>query len=219
MHFKVLPDDPRLVGNPMVRVRDWMHKFVPMCLHGDGVRFTMKSNSLMVTNISFLLPQGFSVGATYLLWVFAKVCNTYEGVHGVDSHLTLWKYTVHALNGLFRGIHPPLDPDGFRWPEGSPSWKVAGKPIANGEFRAICWNLPMDLDQASNEHGWSHFNSNLNTCGWCPANRTMHCNIRDVSENAPWRGLLYVPGPADRLVSRHPSWGILGVSRKSYMGI
>ena len=83
------------------------------------------------------MSQGFSSSITFCLWVFAKICKVFEAIHGADSHDTFWKYTVHGLNALFECIHPELDPDGF-WPEGSPSWEVAGQPIANGEFRDAC---------------------------------------------------------------------------------
>ena len=191
--------------------------FVPVVLHGDGVKFTMKNNSLMVSSMSFLLGQGFSSSHTFLLWVFAKVCKVYASVHGADSHDTIWKYIVHGFQALFAGVHSPLDPDGDAWPHGSSSWLLAGKPIADGMYRAICWLFAMDMDQASNEHGWAHFNATIDTCGWCPANRT-YCNIRDVSANALWKTLLYVPGPSDRPVSRHRIWTIPGTSRFTFMG-
>ena len=188
-----------------------------MVLHGDGVRSTMKSNSVMVTSISFLLSQGFSSQVTFMLWCFVKICKVYESVHGADTHDTLWKYCVHGFQALFDGVHSPLDPDGDEWRHGSPAHRKAGTPIAYGEFRSICWGLAQDMDQASNEYGWAHFNANVDTCGWCPANRTW-CNIRDVSPNAPWKPLCYVAGPAARPVSRHRIWGIPGVSRFSFFG-
>ena len=125
----------------MVKIKDWMKKFVPMVLHGDGVRFSMKSNSRVVVSLS-LLSQGFSSQVTFMLWCFAKVCRVYESVHGADTHDIIWKYCVHGFQALFDGIHPLLDPDGHEWPEGSPAWVKRGKQIADGLFRrlllAIC---------------------------------------------------------------------------------
>ena len=138
-------------------------------------------------------------------------------MHGADTHDTLWKYCVHGFQALFDGVHSPLDPDGDEWPHGLPAHKKAGTPIANGELRSICWGLAQDMDQASNEYGWAHFNANVDTCGWRPANRTW-CNIRDVSPNAPWKPLCYVAGPAARPVSRHRIWGVPGVLRFSFFG-
>ena len=48
-------DDPRLIGNPMLDVPNWRKIFVPLVLHGDGVSFTQKNNSLMCHSMSFLL--------------------------------------------------------------------------------------------------------------------------------------------------------------------
>ena len=62
----VNPDDPRLVGNPMVEVDNWKDKFFPVTVHGDGARFNMRGNSLMVVSMSFLLLHGWSLDSIFV---------------------------------------------------------------------------------------------------------------------------------------------------------
>ena len=42
----VLPDDPRIMNNPIVGKENWKDRVVPIALHGDGASCTMKNNKL-----------------------------------------------------------------------------------------------------------------------------------------------------------------------------
>ena len=155
-----------------------------------------------------------------MLAEFPKVCRSYKSVHGAsnDTFDVIWLYLVHDLKGLLKGVRQALDPYGFEWPAGTRQREFAGLPICDGNIHGLIWNLPMDLDYASNELGWPHWAAVESCCGWCPANRGEH-NIRDVSQNCTWRALRYTPGPHDRKVSSHPLWDKeLGVSRFTFYG-
>ena len=39
----------------MLGVENWMRRFIPFAMHGDGVRFSKKGNNLVVLSMSFVL--------------------------------------------------------------------------------------------------------------------------------------------------------------------
>ena len=45
---KVSDDDPRLVNHPVLMIDNWKKKALPLLLHGDGVRFTMKKTASLL---------------------------------------------------------------------------------------------------------------------------------------------------------------------------
>ena len=59
----VCPDDPKLIDHPMLAVKDWKSRAIPIVVHGDYGRFTRNSqNSLMVASWRPLLNEDFGVG-------------------------------------------------------------------------------------------------------------------------------------------------------------
>ena len=147
-------DDPRLVGNPMLGVANWKDLYVPLVLHSDGVSFTQKGNSLMCGSMSFLLAQHWEPATIFLLSIFAKINRVYRSVIGQeDTYERIWKCKVHSLIGLFNGVHPPKDPDGNFWPEGSGAAKYAGQPVCGGHFRSCVHLLAHDREFGANELG------------------------------------------------------------------
>ena len=81
----------------MVEVENWKEKFIQLTVHGDGARFNMRNNSLMVANMSFLLLHGWSLDFILLLWVWLNNCHVYQAVHGKDTHNEFWLYIGQAL--------------------------------------------------------------------------------------------------------------------------
>ena len=52
---KVKDNDPRFQNHPMLTEKlDWRERDVPLIVHGDGVRFTMKGNCLLTLQWVFL---------------------------------------------------------------------------------------------------------------------------------------------------------------------
>ena len=123
----VNPDDPRLVDNPMVEVDNWKDKFFPVTVHGDGARFNMRGNSLMVVSMSFLLLHGWSLDSIFLLWVWPKNCRVYQAVHGKDTHTEFWLYLAQAFNALMDGVHPEKIHTAMSGPQALLQQRLQGK--------------------------------------------------------------------------------------------
>ena len=152
-----------------------------------------------------------------LLDLFAKVNRVYRSViQTADTYDTIWLYKCHSFAGLFNGVHPPLDPYGNHWPEGSGAAKYAGQAVCGGHFRGTGHLFAHDREYGANELGQEHWNSDM-CCLWCPADRGIF-NVRSVGPHAPWKALLHTPGPHDRRVSQHAIWGLPGASRFSHAG-
>ena len=134
---QVVDDDPRLVGHPMLSKPDWRNRAVPLVLHGDGVVFNKKSNSMKVVSMGCMQSESWSLDKTWLLVCFATACETKRKKWGNDLDTWrswLWPRIVHGFNALYHGVHPTTDWDGSDWPAGSYQAKIAGQPIAAGEF-------------------------------------------------------------------------------------
>lgn len=78
----VRDDDPKLIGHPMLANPAWRTKAIPLVLHGDGVQFTMKGNSLLCVLLARLLCQGWAANNVFLLACWPKACRSYGSVHG-----------------------------------------------------------------------------------------------------------------------------------------
>ena len=59
-HIQVRPDDPRLIGHPMLEKPDWKRRAVPLMVWGDGGAFTHAGNPIMFVCLGFLLMLAFS---------------------------------------------------------------------------------------------------------------------------------------------------------------
>ena len=212
------PDDPRLVNHPMCHQPDWKDKFIPLVLHGDGVQFTHRKNSLMVWSMSFLLAPGWSKAITFLMGTFCKV-NRVQPVPGVqnrDTYEECWKEFAHSLEGLVEGVHKAVDANGNAYPRGSGAAKYAGQQVCHGFFKACVFCFAYDREYAANETGAPNWAAEY-CCQWCCANRS-NWNFRDVRPNAAWKARMHVPGPNDRPVSNRRVWTIPGVNRFTHMG-
>ena len=192
----VRDDDPRLVGHPMVQKPNWKKRAVPLCIHGDGARFTQKGNKLLILSVSFLLADGWS---WFSIFMMASICTAnrcYEKVHGVDTMTVIWKYIVHAINALLDGFHPQLDPYGNPWLALSQQANNVGKAFANSLFVGVVWCLGHDMEYGSNELGLPQWGTDV-LCTWCPASRRGDCSFADVSRKAGFKKLLFRPGKCD----------------------
>lgn len=171
-------------------------------------------NSLGAVSVVGLLSRGWSL-YSWLLFVFPKSCRVSGRVYGeaYDTWYPIWKYIVHARNGLAASVHPPLDPFDDPRPQGTMSRALARKPISNGRFRGTIWGLSMDREWASNEHGFNHWYA-LSCCGYC------HIRGNAVSHvsHSSWKLCCYNPINDPGRVSAHGIWSLPGVTRYSFMG-
>ena len=210
------PDDPRLVGHPMLKKHNWKSKAVPLMLHGDGVSFTTGGQNLLAISFSFLLStSGWSEMSIFLITTVCKAARCYSKVHGegVDTVDTLWAYIVHGFNALFEGRHPTHDPWGHDWPAG-PQADYAGKEIADGMVFGVVWALPQDHEYAVNETGCRHWNC-LDFCTWC------NCEKVDMADfSGPGIQRIKAKSSSHRQAppSNHKIWQIAGVTRCMYTG-
>ena len=212
--YQVRPDDPKLVGHPMLEKENWKSRAVPLMLHGDGVSFTTGGQSLLAISFSFLLSSaGWSELSIFLITAVCKAARCYSKVHGegVDTVHTLWAYIVHGFNALFAGRHPTHDPWGHDWPPG-PQADNAGKPIADGLFFGVVWSLPQDHEYAVNETGCRHWNCN-DFCTWCDIEKQ---KMSDFSDPVIQR--MKACSHNQTPPSNHPIWQIAGVTRCMYTG-
>ena len=203
---QVSPDDPKIIGHPMLEKPGWRQRAVPIILHGDGVQFTQRGNSLMTIQWKFLQNVEWGWDSCFHIADFPKMCVA------ADTWDNLWKIIVNSINALFDGFHPELDESGGVWPPGTPEHVDAGKEIADGNFFGVVWLLTGDLEFMSNEIKVAHFSS-LFPCMHCRANRRADLNFRDVSAGAPWKATVCIPGPTDTPPSRHPVYTIRGLTR------
>ena len=179
---QVDPNDPKLVGHPMLDREDWQSNAVPIVLHGDGVALGGRSSnkSLMTLHFSPLLAAGNTWDTHFLMVGIPKDCLAKRKVHGQDTLDTLCEFIVDDLVALFTG------------------WKD-GKPIFDGRKFVVVWIICGDGEFLSLELRLPHFNS-VSPCWACGANRSDK-NIRDVSLTAAWKGsLICVPrAPSDHV--------------------
>ena len=110
----IRPGDPKLHGHPMLGVDNWMRRFIPLAVHGDGVRFNQKGNNLLVLSMSFLLCSSWSWASIFMMACFAKVNRCYQRLHGADTWKIIWGYVCPGFRALMTGEQPPLDPSGGR---------------------------------------------------------------------------------------------------------
>ena len=200
----------------MLGVENWMRRFIPFAVHGDGVRFSQKGDNLLVLSMSFLLCSSWSWASISMMACFTKVNRCYQKLHGADTWKIIWKYVCLGFQALMTGIHPPTDPYGAEW-KSERLKSLASKPVCGGWYRGCIWALPCDGEFAANELGCANASSNQ-MCTWCPANVSTH-NFKDVSPNANWKRECYTCGPTDTPVSNHELWHSgLGVSRFTYTG-
>ena len=81
---KVKDDDPRLQSHPMLNEKlNWRERAVPLVVHGDGVRCTMKGNSLLTFQWAFLTAAAWDWDSIFYTAGFPKVCRSFEKVPGV----------------------------------------------------------------------------------------------------------------------------------------
>ena len=211
----VRPDDPKLLGHPMLKVEGWRRIFVPLLVHGDGVRCSSRGNNLLVVSLGFLLSRNWSWMSVFMLALFTKHNRCYSIIHAEDTWHTIWLYLCHGFKALLEGVHPLLDPHKKPWTT-QRQRELAGQKICGGKLRACIWGLPCDGEYAANELGCANASS-LQMCTWCPANKSNY-NYKNFHPAAPYKPLCYQAGPTDRPVSRHPIWDGLGVTRFTYTG-
>ena len=207
------PDDPRLVGHPMLAKDNWKSRAVPLLLHGDGVSFTTGGSNLLAISFGFLLSTcGWSEMSIFLITAVCKAARCYSKVHGpgVDTVDMLWAYIVLGFNALFKGRHATHDPWGHDWPAG-PQADNAGKPIADGIFFGVVWALPQDHEYAVNECGCQHWNCNK-FCTWCNCEKKDMDNFSNPEIEKVKNNHISTPP------SNHPIWSIAGVTRSMYTG-
>ena len=212
----ISPRDPKLlaVEQHLVGIPDWRSRAIPYMLHGDGARFTERgSNSLLTISMKSLLAKGFD-GAIVPLFTLPKRIRAPTSAGNLETMDELWKWTIHLLNGMFDGVHPPLDPYGRPWPS-SELRDVAGKPFCGKNYIFICWALVGDMEFLSNEMRFPHFNGS-HPCHLCRANRLDDdcMTISDLSSTAAWKCTIISPAEGMFVnINDHVLWGLRGLSR------
>ena len=78
----VKADDPKLINHPILGIDGYKDKAIPLLLHGDGVQFTMKNNSLLTVQFSPLLAKGWSWESIWLSATWPKNCRAHAFLHG-----------------------------------------------------------------------------------------------------------------------------------------
>ena len=187
---QVDPQDPKLLGHPMLAKPNWKQCAIPLVLHGDGVMFVKQTgNTLMVLHFSFLLSKGNTWDTHFLITGVPKTCRANADEHGHDTMDFIWGAVARDLHALFHGSKD-------------------GVPIFDGDLFGVVWIVCGDLEFLSNELKMLHFNSN-NPCWLCDANRSNR-NCRAVGPSAPWRATVRTDATAP---SDHAIWRIPGLHR------
>ena len=93
---KVKDDDPRLQNHPMLTEElNWRERVVPLIIHGDGVRFTMKGNSLLTLQWVFLIASAWGWGGDLLYF------RVHKSVQGFSKAAWNWERHVESAMGLY----------------------------------------------------------------------------------------------------------------------
>ena len=213
----VKADDPRWEGHTWLRDRtdSWQTKAIPIVLHGDSAVFTTRGEqSMFALNWRGLLAPRFASNV-FPVWCHAKASMTEE------ANSRLWRRFVHLFNSGQKGKHPLKDENGCDWPIGSSQALWAGKPLCDGNYCFVLWNVAADLEYIANDLKLPHHGAN-EPCFYCPASRSAGSPtpITDCRKAATWKAHLISPAVGAAV---HPTdhWNmeIDGASRWIFKGI
>ena len=215
---QVRRDDPRLLRlNALHGGDSWQATAIPLCLHGDGGRFTKKNeNSLLCVTAKSLARSGPTPLGMIPLFFMAKQCRATESKQGEDTVDILWEHVVHILQAALRGFHPIDDPYSAQWPKGL-TRDLAGKPLCGGKYSVVIWNITGDLEYLSNELKLNHFSSN-SPCWHCKVSRDEGSPypMTDLSLKAAWKSAPRTCELAE--TSKHPLFKLPYLVKESIPG-
>ena len=126
-----MQDHPLLDGHPVLGVRRWTHRAIPISVHGDGVPVTgvgkAWGKSMEVLSWASCLAAGTTLGTFNLIYaIFATACNEEADTHTMRQFFIRLKW---SFDQLYEGAWSANDWHGNPWPVGSPNALKAGKPL------------------------------------------------------------------------------------------
>ena len=192
----VVPNDPKLYKNPMIKVKKWNETFCPMVVHADKGPHT-KHDSIHTISMYSLLAAGEKLGieiSSMLLCaipvqclVSKKICQDL-GLKWIPGSMeatmdTIGNHLAWSFNALFEGYVEPRDAAGRPYPDSGP---IGAK--------CIVWAAPADCEHLSLEYNFENYNSN-NPCMRCNCNRS-DIPWNDWTPGAKFRETIYTPEQA-----------------------
>eukprot|EP00969_Alexandrium_andersonii_P335789 14841560-Alexandrium_andersonii.AAC.1 len=165
--------DPRLMGHPMMKKKDWKLRAVPLSVHGDAVPVVKVgkpgTRSFDTYSLQSLRSKGTSMEVlVYMFGIFDSCIAKAKEHGGVDTLDCIWRIVVWSLTALYEGKWPEKNWDGG--PLTNPAHQaLAGQYLAEGFFGVVVC-LKGDLDYYTKNLGLRHYNANL-MCDYCPARR------------------------------------------------
>ena len=136
--------NPKLWRHPVLAVRDWQNRAIPLLVHGDAASFCNR-DSLMSYSMKGLLTE--SPSSNHLLLAcFPKSCSADLKRHACDTWEDIWWVLRWSFEALLVGVHPSVDAYGESFPPQSQQAKLAGTPIMRGGLVAVAWGILGDLE-------------------------------------------------------------------------
>ena len=133
----------------MMQQPDWMTRFIPIFVHGDGTPITgigkSWAKSSQIWNWGSLLGSGNTKQVVFWIWNVFKDIMTKTA-----TRKRFWKILWWSQTALQRGLWPSTNWDGQAWVLGSLDAVRAGTPLV-GEDPSTCfacqlWRLKGDLE-------------------------------------------------------------------------
>ena len=205
--------DDRIRQHPMTSGQGWKKKVVPLFLHGDGVEYQNR-DTLMVWSFGSLLSLFGSLDSHLLMALFPKSCTT------AGTWDPIWKWLAWSFQALLSGKHPELDPDGKPLEKGSPFYENRGQPLTAQGLKAVIWSIQGDHDFFSNVLGLPHWR-NAKPCWECDCTNddsNPEKSFRTIRPSLQRFHLLDQKEALEKAVSKHPVFGIPGVSSRIVRG-
>jgi len=196
---KMLPGDPRLVGNPVLAVD--RSKVVAMWIHGDGVEFSTDSLLTLSTG-SCLTVQG-SMDSSLFCAAWPKSATADVKKHAGGTWPVIFKMLAWSFVAMWEGTHPLVDHNGLAFEDGSAMHLLAGKPLCPSGWRFLVWQLVGDLEYYANVLKLPHWNKD-EFCWWCNGSKSNPGrNVYDFRDNPGW-AMHSVPDMLASAPSVHP---------------
>ena len=176
--------NPKFVGHPMLKTKNWEKMYYPLALHGDGVQFQQRDQLLTISMKPLLYKRSTKDSHLLLAAIPKSVCTP-------QVWPIIWQVIGWSLQALLDGKHPKQDPFGEEWPIDSPRAQLAGTSLHPHGLAAVVWGIVGDLDFFNKDLGMPAHNANM-FCWRCQCDRAQR-PWNDFRPTAAWRATILAP--------------------------
>lgn len=166
--------DSSIVAHHRHLNNNFLHKTIPIGLHGDGGSFSHQDQVLVMSWNSICGSLGGSGFGKRFIYTIVRKQGTTPATLEV-----LWKVLSWSMNVLLTGITPAEDWE-QRAMQGGGEWIAAG-------WRASLIQIRGDWEFYANTLGFPHWGRDDNMCWMCAATGVGKLAWRNFAGSAPWR--------------------------------